>query len=182
MNIAEDLRLGPYIDEHYALLLYAIGMYQPTGVAVEFGVGSGISLRLIAGFDFAWTIGFDSFAGLPADWREGFPKGMFACPPPTVPGVQLVIGLVENTLPTFTFPPNIGLVHFDLDLYESTATALKYIGPHLKPGCVCVFDEFHGYPGAEKYEQRAFTEYAAGHDLKWLTIGSGRESWAILIV
>ena len=53
----------------------------------------------------------------------------------------------------------MALVHVDCDLYWSTVTVLDHIGPHLRSGCVVVFDEFHGYDGAELHEARAWGEF-----------------------
>ena len=170
--------LGPLIagDHHYALLEHVLTEYQPEGVALEFGVGPGQSTRLIA--KHMPVIGFDSFAGLPQDWRPEFPRGSFAFTPPTIPNVRLVIGWFDATLPTFNFPDNVGLIHIDCDLYSSTATALQFSDP--KPGTILVFDEFFGYPNAEDHEQRAFREWAGKTGMSWDVIGHGHhEQWAI---
>lgn len=154
--------LGPYIysAEHFALLRYVLAM-KPSGIALEFGVGSGQSLRLIAAH--MPVVGFDSFEGLPEDWREGYAQGMFACEPPEIDdNATLVVGLFEDTLPAFTESGKrspIGLIHCDCDLYESTKTVFDHLGPWIDPGCLIVFDEFRGYPDAEQYEQRAWNEY-----------------------
>ena len=172
--------LGPAISEHYALLAHTLTTRKPTGVALEFGVATGESLRIIAAHMKA--IGFDSFTGLPEDWRDGYPKGSFACPPPTIPNTRLVIGSFADTLSGFHFPDNIGLVHIDCDLHSSTETVLAHLGSHLKPGCCIVFDEFHGYDGAEDHEQRAWREYTdAFPDLNWTVIGHGHQAWSIQI-
>ena len=178
----QDLRLGPYVDEHYALLLYVLGKYSPQGVALEFGVGSGTSLRLIA--EFMPVVGYGSEMGLPEDWREGFPRGSFAHKHPEgVVNATLVPGWFADTLPTFDFTAlgEIALIHLDADLYSSTQTALKYVGPYIKSGCFIVMDEAHGFDGAEQHEQRAFLEYVADHNVRWRSIGCGHESLAIQI-
>lgn len=170
--------LGPAIDgdHHYALLEHVLKL-EPAGTALEFGVGAGTSTRIIAAH--MPVVGFDSFTGLPEDWRDEYPKGSFAHPPPAIANARLVIGQFTDTLPGFSFPNPIGLVHIDCDLYSSTATALKWVGPHLKPGCVVVFDEFHGYDGAEKFEQHAWNEYTASRpDLYWEPIGHDFEQAA----
>jgi hypothetical protein len=126
------------------------------------------------------AIAFDSFRGLPARWRDGFEAGAFACEPPSVPNAQIVTGLFEDTLPGFEWPEYIGLCHLDADLYTSTATALKYIGPHLKPGCFIVFDEYHSWPGWENDgECLAWREFAADNDISFVTVGHGPEQLAL---
>lgn len=153
---------GPFIEssgEHYGLLRHVCEQLQPTGTAIEFGVGKGNSTWILA--QHLPTIGFDSFQGLPEDWRDGFPAGTFRSWPPAIPNVRLVIGLFSDTLQGFPFTniDQIGLVHIDCDLYSSTSMALQHIGPHLQPGCYVIFDEWHGYDGAEFHEQRAWHEY-----------------------
>ena len=133
------------------------------GLALEFGVASGDTLRLIAKARPGQTYGFDSFDGLPETWRDGFNQGMFACPPPDVPGAELVVGLFEDTLPAwFARHPvaEVGFVHIDCDLYSSTATILDHLH-HLESGTVIVFDELTGYPGWEQHEHRALLEWVA---------------------
>ena len=149
------------------------------GVALEFGVASGTSAQMIAAR--LPLIGFDSFAGLPEFWRPDFDAGRFACPVPVLPGVELVVGLFEDTLPSFTVPP-LALVHIDCDLYSSTVTVLDHIGPHLRPGCVVVFDEFHGYDGWELHEARAWGEFTERTGIEWETIATGPEQLALRIL
>lgn len=127
-------------------------------VAVEFGVAAGVSTRLIA--DYLPVIGFDSWQGLPEDWREGYPKGAMACPKPEIDNATLVEGLFEDTLPGYDFSQHdIALVNVDCDLYSSTATALKHVGPHLKPGCLIVLDDYlEGDPHVYKAFWEACTQ------------------------
>ena len=177
-----DFSLGPeVVDEEYGVLRHALATYvRSDAQAVEFGVGSGTSTALIARY--LSVTGFDSFTGLPEDWRDGYPKGSLAFRPPAIARTHLVVGLFADTLPSFDFATvcPLGLVHFDADLYSSTATALAYVGPYLRRGCVLVFDEWHGYEGAENHEQRAWREYVSRNPrLDWDVIGHGEQSWAI---
>jgi len=177
--VAQDYSFGPFVDEHYALLCYVLAL-RPGGTALEFGVGSGGSMRLIA--KHMPVIGFDSFEGLPEDWREGFDAGHFACAVPAdIDAENLRVGLFADTLPAFEWPKSIGLVHIDCDLYSSTATVLKYLGPHLRRGCYVVFDEFHGFDGAEHHEQRAWREFAADTGIHWSVVGHSEQQWGIRI-
>lgn len=179
----QDWQLGPFIEptEHYALLRH-IAQVNPAGVAVEFGVGSGESTNILAAH--ALTFGFDSGQGLPEDWRPEFPAGSFAHPIPTVPNARIVEGWFADTLPRFDFGAlgHIGIVHFDADLYSSTRTALDQIGPHLQPGTFVVFDEWHGYDGAEDHEQRAWREFADETEIGWTVVGHSHEAWAVRIL
>ena len=171
------LDLGPRIEtgEHYALLRHVLPL--ASGVALEFGVGKGESTRIIA--EHMPVIGFDSWQGLPEDWRDEFPKGSFTHPKPDIANAQFVDGWFADTLPTFNFPLEVGLVHIDCDLYSSTAIALKHTAPHLKSGAVLVFDEFHSYRDCELHEQRAFCEYM---NLPYRVLGHGHEAWAVQCV
>lgn len=145
---------------------------------MEFGVGKGESTRILA--QRMPVIGFDAWLGLPTDWRPGFPKGSFAANPPNINNVEFVDGWYEDTLPEYDFTNlDIGLVHIDCDLYSSTATALKYVGPHLLPGAFIIFDEWHGYDGAHHHEQQAWRDYAEPRSIAWTVIGHGEQSWSI---
>lgn len=179
-----DYSLGPEIPvtEHYGLLDYVLNTFTPYTHAVEFGVGEGNSTRLIAGH--MPVIGFDSFQGLPEDWREDFPRGTFATTPPAIVHSTLVIGPFEETLPLFPlWAFEIGLVHFDADLYSSTGTALDHLRHVLiddKP--LVVFDEWHNYPGCEDHEQRAWREFVAETGINWTVVGHTHEQWAIRLL
>jgi len=135
--------------------------------------------------------GFDSFQGLPgsdekhARWQPGdcssnhsshplldvgelvtsdVPLRLFEVCALEAP--MLHVGPFEDTLPA-AFPaahPQVALVHFDCDLYESTRDALAAIAPVLQDGAMLLFDDwFHyrGHPG--KGESRAFSEFLATH-------------------
>lgn len=159
--------LGPRIGwDARSVLSTAIQVARP-GTALEFGVGYGTTLAMIAAHPhFDPVVGFDSFTGLPEDWRSGFPAGTFACDPPEIPGTLLVVGPFDRTLPTLVHDPpdwlhRVTLAHIDCDLYSSTVTVLAHLGPYLAPGCIVVFDEYHGYPEAAQHEARAWREYLA---------------------
>jgi hypothetical protein len=160
------------IETDYATLRRVIHEFGPTGWAAEFGVYTGYSLNIIA--NHMPVIGFDSFEGLPEDWRPGFPKGKFSegWAKHHLRGVQhispgrqmLVPGWFEDTAPSFPFPP-LGLVHIDCDLYSSTVTALDAVTPYIEFGTIIVFDEYHSYPGAEDHEEKAFIEWQVRTDI-----------------
>ncbi|ATN88710.1 glycosyltransferase [Mycobacterium phage Demsculpinboyz] len=174
----QDYSLGRRLGNQMTSTLQHALSLQPKGTALEFGVGQGKTLRMIA--QQMPVVGFDSFQGLPDDWEPGrFEKGHFACEPPQVDNATLVVGLFEDTLPTFTFPDDIGLVHIDCDLYSSTMTVLNHLEPHLRPGCILVFDEYHGAQRCVDHEQRAFRECAERTGIKWTVIGHGPEQWSI---
>ncbi|WP_078278549.1 TylF/MycF/NovP-related O-methyltransferase [Mycobacteroides franklinii] len=179
----QDFSLGPTLSDTYeGTLDHVLGLH-PFGVAVEFGVGEGGSLRRIAARMPVW--GFDSWQGLPEDWEPGrFDKGHFACPPPDVENATLVQGWFQNTLPAFNFAAlgPVGLWHIDADLYSSTMTILESVEQHIIPGAYLVFDEYHGFDRCVEHEQRAFREWAGRNRIGWTVVGKGPEQWAIRIV
>lgn len=146
-------------------LRYALGEMKGPGLALEFGVATGSTLRIIADAVSAdrTVAGFDVFTGLPETWRTGFPAGEFAQEPPDVPGATVIAGLFEDTLPTFLAENDepIAFMHVDCDLYSSTKTVLALTSHRLAPDAVLVFDEFFNYPGWQQHEFRAWNEFLA---------------------
>ena len=161
---------------------YALGLVTEPGTALEFGVADGHSLRrIVAGMPAgSRVVGFDSFEGLPELWRDGFGIGSFRTTAPMVPGAELVVGLFDESLPEWPVPDDIRLLHVDCDLYASTRTVLDHLGSHLAPGCLIVFDEFHGYDGCEDHEERAWREYATD-TIRWTELACGPEQLLIRI-
>ena len=79
---------------------------------------------------------------------------------------ELVRGDCRLTVPKYvTENPGlrISLLHLDLDLYEPTLVALKYLYPLVVPGGVVIFDEYGmvGFPG----ETKAIDEYFHGEHI-----------------
>lgn len=146
-----------------ATLEHALSLAPAKGMALEFGVYSGQTLKVIAeARDGRDVYGFDSFEGLPEDWRTGFPTGAFQVDEiPDVPGAELVVGWFDDVLPGFLaeHPGPVGFLHVDSDLYSSARTVLDQVGPRLVVGSVIVFDEYFNYPGWEQHEYRAWQEY-----------------------
>lgn len=180
------MNYGLYVPpiEHYALLRRVLSC--ASGVAVEFGTGRGESTAIIA--DKMSVTSFGSVHGIPEDWRDDpdgtFVKGDFAFPLPDVPNATIVEGLFTETLPDFDFGKlgEIGLVHFDADLYSSTLAALECIGNYLDSGCVLVFDEFIGYESAEYHEQAALRDWLTGRDVKLRPLGHSHQAVAFQII
>ena len=161
----------------HKLLQWACQTYeQPESIAIEFGVYQGETLTTIRNNFTGNVYGFDSFQGLPEDWREGYEKESFK--PETIPDVQgteLVIGLFNQTLTPFlnnnTSP--ISVIHFDADLYSSTIYPLTHITTRLTNPAILIFDEWHNYPGCEQHEQRAFHEWAAANpNITWRIVAT----------
>lgn len=151
-------------------LVHALDLAPTGGMALEFGVYTGGTLRAIARRRGDGRVhGFDSFTGLPEPWRSGFGTGAFDDLDglPDVPGAELVVGLFSDTLHEFldTHPGPVDFLHVDSDLYSSAVTVLDAVGPRLRPGSIVLFDEFLNFPDWEQYEARAWWEYADKHDV-----------------
>ena len=161
-------------EEHLA---WCVKKYnQEKTVAIEFGVFSGATLRIIRDNFSNEVYGFDSFEGLPETWREGFEEGHFRTNAiPEINGAKLIIGLFQDTLVRFLdkLKNKISVIHMDADLYSSTIYCLNLIGPYLAEKSVIIFDEWHNYDGCEDHEQRAFKEWLAlNPDITATKIGS----------
>lgn len=156
----------PCPKSHNEMIRYCLSECRVDGIALEFGVMSGSTIREIARNTDGRVYGFDSFEGLPENWigpEMGVGTFKIAGPPKNLPeNVQLVIGLFDESLPAFMdrVKDPIQFVHFDADLYSSTKTALKYISPSLQPGTIFLFDEYYNYPNWKNDgEFRAFQEF-----------------------
>jgi hypothetical protein len=160
---AEHMPNVPTFTHPHDTLRHALTLIPEEGLALEFGVCEGTTLRIIAAAcDGREVYGFDSFEGLPEDWRSGFPAGTFSVDGlPDVPGAELVAGWFEKTLPGFLdeHAGPVAFLHVDCDLYSSTATVLELVGPRLRPGSIVQFDEFFNYPTWQEHECRAWQEY-----------------------
>lgn len=148
------------------------------GLVLEFGVWKGETLRLLAKTIDQTAYGFDSFQGLPEDWRSGMHAGVFALKrPPRVPAnAELVIGWFDQTLQPFlaNHPGPIKLLHIDCDLYSSTVTVLSRCVDRLQIGSVIVFDEYFNYAGWQEGEFRAFQEVIAARHIGYRYLGYAR--------
>lgn len=156
-------------------LRHALRESPAEGLALEFGVASGTTLRIIAAERGARrVVGFDSFEGLPEPWRLGFDTGAFAMPaPPDVGEAELVVGWFSDVLPGFVEqnPGDVAFLHVDCDIYSSTRTVLEHVGPRLVEGSVVLFDEYYNYPGWQEHEYRAWREWADAHGVEWEYLG-----------
>lgn len=133
---------------------------------LEFGVYQGESLRWWR--DHAINpktrfVGFDTFAGLPADWN-GKKAGFFTTAG-QIPNMQdrrfsFEVGLFQETLPIFlqSFHRRERLIiHLDADLYSSTLFVLMTLGPLLQTGDLLLFDEF----SSVTHEFRALRDFVS---------------------
>ena len=145
------------------------------GIYCEFGVFEGRTLNFIASQVDGIVHGFDSFEGLPEDWRAGVPKGTFKTGrlPAVRENVRLHQGWFDETVPRFARETSgpIAFMHVDADLYSSTKTIFRELGSRIVPGTVIQFDEFFNYRGWQDGEWRAFHELCESHKLTATYLG-----------
>ena len=142
------------------LLSMANAWRSVEGLILEFGVESGMTINHLASIAASYQVyGFDSFEGLPEDWRPGFSSGAFAQAVPDVASnVTLVKGRFERTMPTFraAYDLPISLLHVDCDLYSSTKSIFDVFHDRLLPGSIIVFDKYFNYFGWRLQEYKSF--------------------------
>lgn len=161
--IMEDLKIEKTTDELW----------------LEFGVYSGRSINYISNFTEDFVYGFDSFEGLPEDWRDGFEMGKFSTNkklPKVNKNVKLIQGLFQDTLDSFlgdNKDKKISFLHMDADLYSSTKFVLNRIKGMIKVGTIIIFDELINYPGfgGKTGELLAWYEFINENDIKYEWIG-----------
>lgn len=160
--IIENMNNAKAFSSRWDVMTYAISLLETNEDVFEFGVYKGESINFIANSCGGRVFGFDSFDGLPASWRTGFEAGAFSLSsaPDVDEKVILVDGLFDSSLPGFLkdYDGEVGLVHIDCDLYESTKVVLDLLVRHLHGGCLILFDEFLNYPGWQFGEMKAFFE------------------------
>jgi hypothetical protein len=165
--------------------LFEIARQRITGQAplyLEFGVYEGRSMRWWSQHlpqPEARLVGFDSFEGLPEDWRHDIRSGQFRTDgPPRIDDsrVSFQVGWFDDTLPQFTVPDHDQLIiNIDSDLYSSAMTVLRWAEPYVCPGTLIYFDEF----SERDHEKRAFSEWRAHSQYLFTPMGlaEGGTSW-----
>lgn len=181
-DLGPDYSGGPEgVDR--SLLAHVLSL-KPQGWAVEFGVGSGGTLAMIAAV--MPVIGFGNTTGLTERWGSRYKAGSFKYPTPEVVGATVVPGDFANTVPGYDWPDEIGLIHFDADTYGATNLALDSLPP-IEPNTLLVFDEWDTSDDGDpergiEHEQRAFGEYVARTGLRFEVIGHGRQQAAFRVI
>tara|TARA_B100000965_G_scaffold375064_1_gene366857 strand:- start:1847 stop:2728 length:882 start_codon:yes stop_codon:yes gene_type:complete len=137
------------------------------GLYLEFGVFKGNSINFIASKKQELFIdGFDSFEGLPEEWRSGYGKGKFKLTnlPKVENNVRLHKGWFSDSIPKYLKEiknPSkyISFLHIDCDIYSSTQTIFNLLGDRIMKGTIIVFDEYFGYNNWQNHEYAAFQEF-----------------------
>ena len=150
---------------------------------LEFGVAGGSSINYLSSrlMDYKF-FGFDTFYGLPEEWKghhaqkSGYSQKGFL--PQVNKNVSLIKGLFSDSLPTFlaenpTLASKLALVHIDSDLYSSCEYVLSNLKDYLKPGCFVLFDEHHGYPNWRNGEFKSLNgQYVEGVDFDYVAFSN----------
>ena len=178
------------VKNKFQVIDYALSkISNKKGLILEFGVYKCETVNYIAKrLSNLKIFGFDSFEGLPENWRDGFPKGTFSLNeiPSVEDNVVLIKGWFEKSIPDFIIQnqDDIVFLHIDCDLYSSTKTIFNNLKNQIKKGTVIVFDEYFNYPGWENGEFKAFQEFVKDNDIQYsyLTYNKLNEQVAIIIL
>ena len=173
--------------EHLQL---AVSHAKIRGHWAEFGVWKGSTARILLEQipkDYKLFL-FDSFNGLPEDWKDGFPQGAFELsqeqkPVFDNPQAEVIEGYFEDTVPSWAQAQKdpLSFVFIDCDLYSSTKTVLDNIGHLIAPGTVIVFDEYF-VPGIEKDEMSAFLEFVSAQKLRYRYLARAQNGSVSVII
>jgi hypothetical protein len=176
-------------DEMLDLAVDAIPS-KSTGLCCEFGVFAGDTITRMARRRPELTFhGFDSFKGLPEDWkpgcgREAFDRGGVL---PAVPAnVELITGWFHESLPPFLtkHPEPAAFLHIDCDLYSSTKCVFDLLRGRLTAGTILLFDEYFNYPGWQEGEHKAWSELVTAENVafEYLAYNDRNEQLAVRIL
>jgi hypothetical protein len=173
--VEENMAQIKSFTDKYSLLKYSLDLAKNDGLFMEFGVYQGDTINFIASNTDQIVYGFDSFEGLPEDWRSQFVKGTFKVDklPNVKKNVKLIKGWFENSLPQFIEenPNKCAFIHIDCDLYSSTNTIFNLLSNKITKNTIIVFDEFFNYPGWKEGEYKSFIEFIDNNNIKFEYLG-----------
>jgi hypothetical protein len=175
--VSRFMATTPAFENAFKLLSHSLAAVDSEldGYYAEFGVYKGKTINYIASQIDATIHGFDSFEGLPEDWRTKFKKGEFKMEglPEVADNVELYKGWFDASVPKWAteHPGPMKFIHFDADLYSSTRTVLEILVDRIVPGTIIQFDEFFNYPGWTQGEFKAFMEFVEKNDVVYEYIG-----------
>ena len=189
-HVAADI---PRFDRRFALYdhLQANVLGDVPMDYLEFGVYKGESMAYWAQLHQhpdSRFFGFDTFDGLPEDWRyfggtieqSTFDAGGTA-PSLNEERAEFVKGLFQDSLPGFLdgFTPKSRIfLHCDADLYSSTLFVLTQMDRLLVPGSIVLFDEF----ASVMDELAALRDYCAAYRRSYDVIACTRQFAHVAIV
>ena len=156
----------------WSMFDHAVELSDTSRPFYEYGVWMGDSFKYLMQY-FKKGYGFDTFLGLPEDWRS-VPKGAYSSfgKVPNIDGGEFIVGEFQNSLPEFFAKPRplAGLINFDADLYASTFCALVNSKSIIDEKTVLIFDEFIINSGWEHDEFRALEEFCKANGLDYEVI------------
>ena len=154
MLIQQFKDLSPLVSRN-SLLSYAFQQSKHKGHILEFGVYKGDSINFLAKLSDGHVTGFDSFEGLPEDWKRSdnsvYKKGHFHLKgtfPPVEENVTLVKGFFEDSLKLWMAmqaTKTASFIHIDCDLYGGCLYVLETLNDWIVPGTIIVFDELANF-------------------------------------
>ena len=181
---------GGFEESQAEHLELAIQNIKLTGPWLEFGVWKGTTARFLLSQlpDDGCLHLFDSFQGLPEDWKQGFPKGEFSLPESERPRfedarVEVVDGYFEDTLPAWarSHAEPLALIFVDCDLYSSTKTIFSHLHHLIDSGTVIVFDEYQ-VPELDGDEMTAFLDYAHALEVNYTYLAKAQNGSVSLVI
>lgn len=154
------------------------GVFRGTSANVTSEYAKILSKKLASAGDLESSppvvVGFDTFEGLPESWRfqagvtgGRYAKGTFTTGgrlPPVRPGVRLVKGLFNETVPLFLdsrLPAEahpVAWANVDCDLLSSSRQVLSMLHPRLRPGTRLHFHELLTSADWRWYAERPMNE------------------------
>lgn len=178
--ISEYAKDAVLFYDRYQLLRYIMVNYFSNKIGyedklfLEFGVFSGDTINFCSYLvNNATFYGFDSFEGLPEDWKgyifENNSFNLDGILPKVNQNVYLIKGYFDKTVPKFfeEHKENIAFVHIDCDLYSSTKIILENIYDRVDENTIIVFDEYYNYPSWRNHEYKAFKEFCEKYNVKY---------------
>ena len=173
--------------------LFSLAHARNQGLWLEFATHDGTTINLIAEIMHSYgkgnqiIYGFDSFEGLPEDWRKEGDRYNFdmkgKLPKVAWENIRLVKGWFNETIPKFLSltekqlkgcQKDVAMIHIDSDLYSSAITVLKGLKDRMRPGTVIMFDQIHdgggNYPEYREHEYKAWSEFSEEYNVsyRWL--------------